>query len=387
MADIEGSPGSSMHGVTGREPAFAFSVASPAVPTDTTAKFALPVDSEHKAKVFKLFSLANPHMRTFHLSWISFFTCFVSTFAAAPLVPIIRDNLNLTKADNRKCGGCICFREYILKARNGCSVRLTGPKIRMCLLDHAFLPPTDVLACHLIGRSIRAHSRPIHDRILTCNDDVMQLQFPPGGLLFFDPRNGALLSWGILVPNTGANDLPMATLVPYNQEGPLVVDMPLTRQDSHISGIENLRHAYCRICGAYFWHHPIHVSRRSLGIISGLTGAGGNFWASGLTQLIFFSTTKFSTAQGLSWMGVMIAACTLPVTLVHFPQWGGMFFPPSKDVVKSTEEYYYASEWNEEEKQKGLHQGSLRFAENSRSERGRRVASAPTPPNTTPSHF
>ncbi|KAH8510088.1 hypothetical protein H0E87_007860 [Populus deltoides] len=108
-------------------------------------------------------------------------------------------------------------------------------------------------------------------------------------------------------------------------------------------------------CGAAFGVIPF-ISRRSLGIIP---------------------------AAGLSWMGDMICGCTLPVTLVYFPQWGGMFFPASKDVVKSTEESYYASEWNEEEKQKRMHQQSLKFAENSGSERGKSVASAPTPPNTT----
>ncbi|KAE8700819.1 High-affinity nitrate transporter 2.2 [Hibiscus syriacus] len=111
-------------------------------------------------------------------------------------------------------------------------------------------------------------------------------------------------------------------------------------------------------CGATFGIIPF-ISRRSLGIISGLT-----------------------------WKGAMIVACTLPVTLVHFPKWGSMFLPPSKDVNKSTEEHYYSSEWNDDEKKRGMHSANLKFAENSRSERGKRVASASTPPNTTPiSHF
>lgn len=73
-------------------------------------------------------------------------------------------------------------------------------------------------------------------------------------------------------------------------------------------------------------------------------------------------------------MGIMVICCTLPIMLIYFPQWGGMFCGPSQKI--SSEEDYYLSEWNSQEKEKGLHQGSLKFAENCRTERGRGFNSA-----------
>src|SRR5688500_914317 len=45
----------------------------------------------------RIFSGKGVQMRTFHITWITFFVCFFGWFGIAPLMPIIREQLHLTK--------------------------------------------------------------------------------------------------------------------------------------------------------------------------------------------------------------------------------------------------------------------------------------------------
>lgn len=61
-------------------------------------------DTEKKATKIKIHSFAMPHMRAFHLSWLAFFSTFVSTFGPAALLTIVREDLNMTRTDIGNAG-------------------------------------------------------------------------------------------------------------------------------------------------------------------------------------------------------------------------------------------------------------------------------------------
>src|SRR5688572_9662039 len=50
-----------------------------------------------RATRLKLLSFGTIPMRAFHLWWMAFFVCFFAWFAVAPLMPVIREELGLTK--------------------------------------------------------------------------------------------------------------------------------------------------------------------------------------------------------------------------------------------------------------------------------------------------
>lgn len=491
-------------------------------------KFALPVDSENKATEFRLFSVAAPHMRAFHLSWFSFFCCFVSTFAAPPLLPVIRDNLNLTATDIGNAGIASVSGAVFSRIVMGTACDLFGPRLASASLilitspavyftSAISSPASYLLVRFFTGFSLATFvstqfwmstmfsatvvgtangvaggwgnlgggaTQLIMPLVFGLIRDAGAAKFTAWRIAFFVPALFQTLSaFAVLI---FGQDLPDGNFVRLQKSG----DKPKDKFPSLLyHGITNYRgwilaltYGYCfgveltvdniiaeyfydrfdlnlhtagiiaatfglanlvsrpgggmisdavakrygmrgrlwalwlaqtvggvlciilgrvssltasivvmiafsmfcqAACGLTFGVVPF-VSRRSLGLISGMTGGGGNVGAV-LTQLIFFKGSRYSKETGITLMGIMIICCTLPICFIYFPQWGGMFCGPSSKKI-ATEEDYYLSEWNSKEKQKGLHQASQKFADNSRRERGSRALSETIPAKQTPSN-
>jgi len=121
-------------------------------------------------------------------------------------------------------------------------------------------------------------------------------------------------------------------------------------------------------CGASYGIVPF-ITKRGLGNASGLVGAGGNTGGA-ITQAIFFTSASMTTAQGFLWMGVMIMAVTsVALPPLHWPinGWGSMFF---KGNPNKTEEDYFLGDYTEEEIKNGEHLAVMKFAAESKSQRG-----------------
>ncbi|KAH7515691.1 high affinity nitrate transporter 2.5 [Ziziphus jujuba] len=489
-------------------------------------KFALPVDSEHKATEFRLFSVAKPHMRAFHLSWVSFFSCFVSTFAAPPLIPIIRDNLNLTATDIGNAGIASVSGAVFARVAMGTACDLFGPRLASASLilltapavyftAMASSPVSFLLVRFFTGFSLATFvstqfwmssmfSAPVVGTangvaggwgnlgggatqlimpvVFSVIRDVGAVKFTAWRIAFFIPALFQMLSaFTILI---FGQDMPDGNFYGLKKSG----DKPKDKfSNVFYHGVTNYRgwilaltYGYCfgveltidniiaeyfydrfnlnlhtagmiaasfglanvvsrpgggilsdlvakrfgmrgrlwalwlvqtiggvlcvilglvgslsasivvmilfsmfvqAACGLTFGVVPF-VSRRSLGVISGMTGGGGNVGAV-LTQLIFFKGSRYSKERGITLMGIMIIFCSLPIALIYFPQWGGMICGPSSEK-KTTEEEYYMSEWTAKEREKGFHEASMKFSENSRSERGRKVDSVTRPDEALP---
>jgi NNP family nitrate/nitrite transporter-like MFS transporter len=117
--------------------------------------------------------------------------------------------------------------------------------------------------------------------------------------------------------------------------------------------------------GALFSIVPF-VSKRSLGLVCGFVGAGGNT-GSAITQAIFFTPGSIAPYNSFKYMGFMIIGISLTHFLTYFPMWGGMLCPAKKSF---TEEDYYFGEWTPAERDNGEHLAVMKFANESKSQRG-----------------
>lgn len=96
---------------------------------DLNPFFSVPVDSDHKATIFRPLSLSSPHMRAFHLAWFSLFSCFFSTFSIPPLLPLIRSDLHLSSTDVANASIAAFVGSIFSRLAMGPACDLLGPRL------------------------------------------------------------------------------------------------------------------------------------------------------------------------------------------------------------------------------------------------------------------
>ncbi|KAH7577328.1 hypothetical protein ACOSQ2_001830 [Xanthoceras sorbifolium] len=453
-------------------------------PSRRKQPFSLPVDADDKATEFHPFSLSPPHMRAFHLAWISLFACFFSTFSIPPLITVIRDDLNLTQADIGAAGIASFVGSIFSRLAMGPVCDIVGPRVASATLSlitaPAILatslvtsPKSFILVRFLVGFSLAnfvANQFWMSSMFSGCvvglangvsagwanmGAGVAQLVMPilytaicnlhvPNStawrVVFLAPALFQVVT-AIMVLIYG-QDLPSGN---YKDSRKRRIDSKDKFVDVLFNGLKNYRgwmlglaYGFCfgvelttdniiaeyfydrfnvniEVAGtiaalfgmANFFSRPMggllsdamagrfgirgrlwalcavqllagllcvllgrvnslsvsilvmclfsvfvqaasglifgvvpFVSKRSLGVVSGITGSGGTVGAV-VTQLLLFSGSEFSTQTSISLMGLMMIVCTIPTTLIYFPQWGGMFCGPSFEFDSNSPEEHY----------------------------------------------
>ena len=87
-----------------------------------------------------IFSFDRPHHMSFHMSWIGFFVSFVSTFAAAPMIPVIREDLGLTKPQLGNAGLAAVTGTIICRVIMGTVCDVIGPRLGLSVILLATAP-------------------------------------------------------------------------------------------------------------------------------------------------------------------------------------------------------------------------------------------------------
>ena len=95
------------------------------------ATYACRVDQsqEDRSVEIPLFSMARPHMRSFHFAWFTFFFAFLAWFAITPLLSEVQHSLNLTKEQIWTSSICSVAGAVVMRCISGLLCDIYGARL------------------------------------------------------------------------------------------------------------------------------------------------------------------------------------------------------------------------------------------------------------------